>query len=724
MLRKNNKDNVTYYIFWLGVRGMENVLKKELKLNGLNCANCAAKIEKEVNNIDGVQKANVDFISKNLVIKIKNKNNANDIINSAIKIVGKIRPDVIVTVKENEEADKEDMEEDNKKDLIKIGISFVIFLAANILKLPEPYNFILFFTSFLISGYEVILKAIKNILHGNVFDENFLMTIATIGAFSIKQYPEAVAVMIFYDLGEYFEDKAVDHSRKSITSLMNIKPSFANIKTENGIKTISPKEVKIGDLVVVKPGEKVPVDGKVAEGSSFMDTSALTGESVPLGVNEGDAVLSGFINKNGLIVFKAEKEFEDSTVSKILELVQNAGSKKAKTENFITSFAKIYTPVVVFLAIAIAIFPPIFVEGAVFKDWLYRSLIFLVISCPCALVISIPLGFFGGIGGASKKGILVKGGNYLEALQKAEVVAFDKTGTLTKGIFNVTKVVPENNFTKDDVIKYAAYAESFSNHPIGTSILKYYEKEINKDEIKDYEEISGNGIKAKIFKDDVAAGNNKLMIKEGIKYKEAEENGTVVYVAVNKKYAGYIVISDEIKEDSKKAVQELKKLGIKKTIMLTGDRKKSAEAIGKEIGIDEVYSELLPDKKVENMERIKNEVSDSGKLVFVGDGINDAPVLRASDVGIAMGGIGSDAAIEAADIVIMTDEPSKITDAIKIARKTNRVVTENIVFAIGVKIAIMILGVLGIATMWEAVFSDVGVALIAILNSMRAMKVS
>jgi Cd2+/Zn2+-exporting ATPase len=703
---------------------MENVLKKELKLNGLNCANCAAKIEKEVNNIDGVQKANVDFISKNLVIKIKNKNNANDIINSAIKIVGKIRPDVIVTVKENEEADKEDMEEDNKKDLIKIGISFVIFLAANILKLPEPYNFILFFTSFLISGYEVILKAIKNILHGNVFDENFLMTIATIGAFSIKQYPEAVAVMIFYDLGEYFEDKAVDHSRKSITSLMNIKPSFANIKTENGIKTISPKEVKIGDLVVVKPGEKVPVDGKVAEGSSFMDTSALTGESVPLGVNEGDAVLSGFINKNGLIVFKAEKEFEDSTVSKILELVQNAGSKKAKTENFITSFAKIYTPVVVFLAIAIAIFPPIFVEGAVFKDWLYRSLIFLVISCPCALVISIPLGFFGGIGGASKKGILVKGGNYLEALQKAEVVAFDKTGTLTKGIFNVTKVVPENNFTKDDVIKYAAYAESFSNHPIGTSILKYYEKEINKDEIKDYEEISGNGIKAKIFKDDVAAGNNKLMIKEGIKYKEAEENGTVVYVAVNKKYAGYIVISDEIKEDSKKAVQELKKLGIKKTIMLTGDRKKSAEAIGKEIGIDEVYSELLPDKKVENMERIKNEVSDSGKLVFVGDGINDAPVLRASDVGIAMGGIGSDAAIEAADIVIMTDEPSKITDAIKIARKTNRVVTENIVFAIGVKIAIMILGVLGIATMWEAVFSDVGVALIAILNSMRAMKVS
>ena len=703
---------------------MENVLKKELKLNGLNCANCAAKIEKEVNNIDGVQKANVDFISKNLVIKIKNKNNANDIINSAIKIVGKIRPDVIVTVKENEEADKEDMEEDNKKDLIKIGISFVIFLAANILKLPEPYNFILFFTSFLISGYEVILKAIKNILHGNVFDENFLMTIATIGAFSIKQYPEAVAVMIFYDLGEYFEDKAVDHSRKSITSLMNIKPSFANIKTENGIKTISPKEVKIGDLVVVKPGEKVPVDGKVAEGSSFMDTSALTGESVPLGVNEGDAVLSGFINKNGLIVFKAEKEFEDSTVSKILELVQNAGSKKAKTENFITSFAKIYTPVVVFLAVAIAIFPPIFMEGAVFKDWLYRSLIFLVISCPCALVISIPLGFFGGIGGASKKGILVKGGNYLEALQKAEVVAFDKTGTLTKGIFNVTKVVPENNFTKDDVIKYAAYAESFSNHPIGTSILKYYEKEINKDEIKDYEEISGNGIKAKIFKDDVAAGNNKLMIKEGIKYKEAEENGTVVYVAVNKKYAGYIVISDEIKEDSKKAVQELKKLGIKKTIMLTGDRKKSAEAIGKEIGIDEVYSELLPDKKVENMERIKKEVSDSGKLVFVGDGINDAPVLRASDVGIAMGGIGSDAAIEAADIVIMTDEPSKITDAIKIARKTNRVVTENIVFAIGVKIAIMILGVLGIATMWEAVFSDVGVALIAILNSMRAMKVS
>ena len=398
------------------------------------------------------------------------------------------------------------------------------------------------------------------------------MTIATIGAFSIKQYPEAVAVMIFYDLGEYFEDKAVDHSRKSITSLMNIKPLFANIKMENGIKTISPKEVKIGDLVVVKPGEKVPVDGKVTEGSSFMDTSALTGESVPLGVNKGDAVLSGFINKNGLIVFKAEKEFEDSTVSKILELVQNAEGKKAKTENFITSFAKIYTPVVVFLAVAIAIFPPIFIKGAVFKDWLYRSLIFLVISCPCALVISIPLGFFGGIGGASKKGILVKGGNYLEALQKAEVVAFDKTGTLTKGIFSVTKVVPENNFTKNDVIKYAAYAESFSNHPIGTSILKYYNKEINKDEIKDYEEISGNGIKAKIFENDVAAGNNKLMLKEGVEYKEAEENGTVVYVAVNKKYAGYIVISDEIKEDSKKAVQDLKKLGIKKTIMLTGDK--------------------------------------------------------------------------------------------------------------------------------------------------------
>ena len=616
----------------------------------------------------------------------------------------------------------------NYKEPIKIIIAFILFLVSLIIKFPnEEINKYIYIIAYLIVGFEIIIKAIKNIFKGRVFDENFLMTIATIGAFAIGEFPEAVAVMLFYQIGELFQDYAVDKSRKSITSLMDIRPDYANVKRSEEILKVNPEEVKIGETIVVKPGEKVPLDGIVTKGTSLLDTSSLTGESLPREVKENDEILSGCINQNGLLEIEVTKKFGESTVSKILDLVENASSKKAKTENFITKFAQYYTPVVVIIAVLLATIPPLVINGAEFTDWLYRALTFLVVSCPCALVISIPLGFFGGIGGASKKGILVKGSNYLEALSNTEIVVFDKTGTLTQGVFEVQKIETKNEIEKSEILKYAAYAENYSNHPIALSVKREYvdklKKEIDTKLISNVEEISGLGVNARIEDKDILVGNKKLMEEKNIEYTKCNEIGTIIYVAINNKFAGYIVIADKIKNDSKKAIQNLKKNNITKTIMLTGDRKDVGEAVSKELGLDEVYTELLPDGKVEKVEELIKTKSQKGKLVFVGDGINDAPVLALADIGIAMGGLGADSAIEAADIVIMTDEPSKINDAIKISKKTMKIVKQNIIFAIAIKILVLILSAFGLSTMWEAVFADVGVSVIAIINSLRAMRI-
>lgn len=717
-------------------------VKKTLILMGLDCANCAAKIENQVKNLSGVRSSTVDFMSKKLIIEADSNHEMKRIVEEATSIVNKLEPGVKVidngTESKNERKVDESSEEASyKKEIIQLGVGGGFFLFGVLFNLPNWAELAVFLIAYIIVGGEILVRAAKNILRGQVFDENFLMAIATIGAFIIGEFPEGVGVMLFYQVGELFQSVAVNRSRKSISSLMDIRPDFANLKVGDEVKKVAPEDVAIGDIIVVKPGEKVPLDGKVISGTSMMDTSALTGESVPREVEPGNEVLSGFINKNGVLEIKVAKEFGESTVSKILDLVQNASSRKAETENFITKFARYYTPVVVITAVAIAIIPPMVIGGAAFSDWLYRALIFLVISCPCALVISIPLGFFGGIGGASKRGVLVKGSNYLEALNDVETVVFDKTGTLTKGVFEVTEIVTREGYSKKELLELAAFAESYSNHPIGVSILKAYGKEVDRNRIDSYDEISGHGTKVviqgeqvsggmlKLMKKgkEVLAGNAKLMKKENISYDEVSSVGTVVHLAVDKQYAGYIVISDEVKEDSAKAIQSLKALGVKKTVMLTGDAKAVGEKVGKELGLDQVYAELLPTDKVEKLEALDKQKSSKGKLVFVGDGINDAPVLARADIGIAMGGLGSDAAIEAADIVIMTDEPSKIADAIKIAKRTKTIVWQNIIFALGVKGIFLILGAFGIATMWEAVFADVGVSVIAILNAMRVMKV-
>lgn len=610
-----------------------------------------------------------------------------------------------------------------KKNLIKIIISFILFVIAILVPFQNIWvNKIIYVISYLIVGLEIILKAIRNIIKGKVLDEHFLMSIATIGAFIIGELPEAVAVMLFYQIGELFQSYAIDKSRKSIVELMDIRPDYANLKKDVDIVKVDPNDVKIDDIIVVKPGEKVPLDGIVIKGNSYVDTKALTGESVPKKIEQGNEILSGFINQKGVLEIKVTKEFENSTVSKILNLVENASSKKSKSENFITKFAKYYTPIVVIIALIIAFVPPFILNIGEFNVFLYRALTFLVVSCPCALVISIPLGFFGGIGGASKLGILVKGSNYLEALQKAEIVVFDKTGTLTKGVFEVQEI-NSFNIKKEELLEYATYAEYYSNHPISVSLKNKYNKKIDKERIKDIKELSGNGIVAIIDSTEVIIGNKKIMNNFNIKYKEVEKQGTILYIAIDKKYVGYILISDKIKDDTKDTIKGLKKNNIKKTVMLTGDIKKVGESVAKEINIDEVYTELLPDDKVKKVEKLLKEKSEKSKLVFIGDGINDAPVLAMSDIGIAMGGIGSDAAIEAADVVIMNDEISKILTAIKISKKTMKIVVENIVFAIGVKIIVLILAAFGISTMWEAVFADVGVSIIAILNSLRMLNV-
>ena len=609
------------------------------------------------------------------------------------------------------------------KRLWRIIIGAALLATAVLLNLNNEWlQIALFIISYIIVGGDVVKRAVKNIFKGQVFDENFLMSIATIGAFFIGEYPEGVAVMLFYQVGELFQSYAVGKSRKSIASLMDIRPDYANVKKGDELVKVDPDEVQIGDIIVIKAGEKIPLDGKVIEGSSMIDTSALTGESIPREVEVGSDILSGCININGVITAEVTKEFGVSTVSKILDLVENASSKKSNSEQFITKFARYYTPVVVIIAVFLAIIPPLVIDGATFSDWIYRALAFLVVSCPCALVISIPLSFFGGIGGASKKGILVKGSNYLEALAETEIVVFDKTGTLTKGVFNVQEIHPEG-VSKEELLELTAYVESYSNHPISLSLKRAYGKEIDNGRISDVEEISGHGVIATVDGKKVMAGNIKLMKMMDIPYFKGELIGTAVHVAVNNKYIGYILIADEVKEDSAQAIKELKAANIKQTVMLTGDNKSVGSKVAKELGLDKVYAELLPADKVEKLEELFSQKSKKGKLAFVGDGINDAPVLARADIGIAMGGLGSDAAIEAADIVIMTDEPSKIATAMKISKKTLKIAHQNIVFAIGIKIIVLILSAFGITTMWAAIFADVGVTIIAVLNAFRALNV-
>ena len=609
------------------------------------------------------------------------------------------------------------------KRLWRIIIGAAVLATAVLLSLNNEWlQIALFIISYIIVGGDVVKRAVKNIFKGQVFDENFLMSIATIGAFFIGEYPEGVAVMLFYQVGELFQSYAVGKSRKSIASLMDIRPDYVNVKKGDELVKVDPDEVQIGDIIVIKVGEKIPLDGKVIEGSSMIDTSALTGESVPREVEVGSDILSGCININGGITAEVTKEFGESTVSKILDLVENASSKKSNSEQFITKFARYYTPVVGIIAVFLAIIPPLVIDGATFSDWIYRALAFLVVSCPCALVISIPLSFFGGIGGASKKGVLVKGSNYLEALAETEIVVFDKTGTLTKGVFNVQEIHPEG-VSKEELLELTAHAESYSNHPISLSLKRAYSKEIDNGRISDVEEISGHGVIATVDGKKVMAGNIKLMKMMDIPYFKGELIGTIVHVAVNNKYIGYIVIADEVKEDSAQAIKELKEANIKQTVMLTGDNKSIGSKVAKELGLDKVYAELLPADKVEKLEELFSQKSKKGKLAFVGDGINDAPVLARADIGIAMGGLGSDAAIEAADVVIMTDEPSKIATTMKISKKTLKIAHQNIVFAIGIKIIVLILSAFGITTMWAAIFADVGVTIIAVLNAFRALNV-
>ncbi len=610
-------------------------------------------------------------------------------------------------------------EEENENGIvIRITIATLIFIATILLHPTGLSRFFIYMSAYLIVGVDIVLRAIKNIFKGEIFDENFLMAIATVGAICIGESPEAVMVMLLYQIGEKLQDNAVEKSKQSISSLMNIRPDYANVEINGELIKKNPENVKIGDIIKVKAGEKIPLDGKIIDGEASIDTSALTGESVPRTVKIGDKAVSGCINTNGVLTIKVEKEFGQSTVSKILELVEHASSKKAKAENFITKFARYYTPIVVFGAIALAAIPPLLFD-AQFSIWFQRALTFLVISCPCALVISVPLGFFAGIGGASKSGILIKGACYIEALSRPYAVVFDKTGTLTKGTFKVIKIQPVEKISADELLKYAAYAENYSTHPIATSLKETYGKNIDTSLIRNVEEISGNGIKAQIDNSEILVGNNKLMTKFGINYISQQNAGTVIYVAKNNEFVGSITISDELKTDSKATIKNLNKKQIK-TVMLTGDNSIPAEYIAKELNIPKVYSELLPAQKVEKLEELIS--TQKGSVIFVGDGINDAPVLTRADVGIAMGGLGSDAAIEAADVVIMNDNPSKVVSAIKIAQKTMQIVKENIIFALGIKILFLILGAFGVITMWGAVFADVGVTLIAVLNSLRALK--
>ena len=694
---------------------------KEYILQGLNCANCAARIEDSVRRLEGVSFASVNYFTATLRLEIADSR-PGDIRKEIESIVHKHEPAVVVYEKTN--SIRAESVKTNRTQIIRLIAGAVILSAGMALeRFSETNEYVpaaIFVFGYLLLGGEVILRAIRNIARGKIFDENFLMSIATIGAFAIGEYAEAVGVMLFYQVGEFFQELAVRKSKKNIADLMDIRPDFANLLINGQITRVTPEAVQAGDVIIVKPGEKIPLDGVVMEGESTLDACALTGESAPRKASVSDTVLSGCINQAGVLTIRVTQTFGESTASKIIDLIQNAAGKKAPTENFITKFARYYTPAVVGLAALIAIIPPLFFGGA-WADWFNRGLVFLVISCPCALVISIPLGFFGGIGGASRKGILIKGGNYLEALDNIDLVVFDKTGTLTKGVFKVTAILPANGFSKGELLEAAAKAETFSNHPIALSILRKYGKEVDKNGLAKYSEMAGHGVSVNAYGRTILAGNEKLMAEMGVAFDEAQSIGTKVYVSMDGLFIGCVVISDEIKPDSREAIAACKALGVGKTVLLTGDDPWIAEVVAKELKIDEAYGGLLPQQKVEKLETLNRQKRSNGKLAFVGDGINDAPVLAMADIGVAMGGLGSDAAIEAADVVLMTDEPSKLAEAIEIARFTKRIVWQNIIFALGVKALFLLFGAMGIAGLWEAVFADVGVALLAVLNAIRVI---
>ncbi len=705
---------------------MRNASRIELLLEGLNCASCAAKIEARANMIEHADGVSLNPVTNILTIVAADTGRHEQIVSGVKSIVKDIEPGVSVVEKAKEREGKiirSTEGEYNRKTIAEFAAGALFLLAAAALRIDLHLKVVLYLAGYLLAGGSILLAAGRNLIRGRVFDENFLMGISTIGAFAIGEYPEAVAVMLFFRAGEFMQDLAVNRSKKSIARLMDIRPEYANIKVGSDIRRVSPQEVKPGDIILVKPGERIPLDGIVEEGISTADTSALTGEAVPKDVEPGAEVLAGFINKNGMLTIKAAREFRDSAVSKILEMVENAATRKAPTEKFITRFSRYYTPAVVFAAAALAFIPPLILEQAEFSDWVYRALVFLVVSCPCALVVSIPLGFFGGIGGASRNGILIKGGNFLEALAKTDTVVFDKTGTLTKGIFKVTRVNPVDGMDGRELLGYIAHAEYGSSHPVALSVVEAYGEDLGGRGLESYNETPGLGVKVKFNSKEILAGNARLMEREGVAFQPADLAGTVVYAALDGRYIGNVVVADEIKEDAADTIKELKALGVRKTVMLTGDRQRVAVETAESLNIDEVHFELLPHQKVTLVEMMERGRSEKGRLVFVGDGINDAPALARADIGVAMGGLGSDAAIEAADVVIMTDEPGKLAMAVGIARRTRAIVWQNIVFALGVKAIVLALGAGGSASMWEAVFADVGVALIAVLNSMRAMRI-
>ena len=727
----------------------------KLTLSGLDCANCANKIEDRVNRLELVEEANLNFSTSQLTVLIKESALKTDVITEIKRIVKQLEPHVVVEERVSTQVVKKstccggscsshteshhgqaghshehshktlDNESSSKvfsfiKENAWLLLGVIIFLAIHTFKPVGILEVVLYGVSYLLIGGKVLLTAFRNITRGEIFDENFLMMVATVGAFAIGEYPEAIAVMLFYEIGELFQSYAVNRSRKSISSLLDIRADHANLVTESGTKEVAPEAVSIGDLIVIKPGERVPLDGEIIEGECYLDTSALTGESIPRLISVGEEILAGCINTNALVKVRVTKVAGESTVARILELVENASSKKAQTEKFITKFARVYTPIVVLLAVLIAIIPP-FVFQVNFSTWLYRALSFLVVSCPCALVVSIPLGFFAGLGGASKQGVLVKGGNYLEALNHVETVVFDKTGTLTKGVFKVSQIKPVN-MNEAEFIELAAYAESQSTHPIAKSIVDAYTQVIDTTVLSQYEEIAGHGIKVFVGDKEVLIGNVKLMQRANLNVAEVDAIGTIIHMVVNQQYVGYMVIADEIKENSKAAIAKLKQHGVSKVVMLTGDHEGVAKKVAAELGVDEVYAGLLPHQKVVHVEEILAHKTKDKNVVFVGDGMNDAPVLARADIGVAMGGIGSDAAIEAADVVLMEDDPMALVKAINKAKQTSTILYQNIIFALGVKILVMILVACGLATMWAAVFADVGVTILAVMNSTRALK--
>ena len=708
-----------------GIKMVEIVLE----LEGLNCASCAGKIEKQSGELEGVSSSNLDFINKKIKLQVEGKENKQKIVDEVKAIINKLEPEVVVhddSVGRTSLEESELRSEMKKKELINITriiVAAILFASPYLLKLQGTGRFLVYLLAYAIVGYKVIITAFKNVVSGVPFDENFLMTVATVGAFIIGEYPEGVAVMLFYNIGELFQDRAVSHSRSSIKALMDIRPDSANLIDGELVRSVDPNDVHVGDSIMIKPGEKVPLDGVVIEGESTLDTSNITGESVPRKIKVGEDIISGSVNNEGLLKVEVTKEFGESTVSKVLDLVENASSKKAKTENFITKFARYYTPAVVFIALAIGVIPPLLgIESG--SESAYRAFVFLVISCPCALVISIPLGFFGGIGSASKEGILIKGGNFLEALNDVDTIVFDKTGTVTKGTFKVTEVVSFEGVSEDEILEMAAHGEAYSSHPIAKSILEHYPGNIDRGRIEDYEDISGRGISVKIDGIDVLLGNKKLLDESGIDVKISETIGTVVYIGKDNKHVGTIIVSDELKEGIEETLMALKRnKNIKETVMLSGDNERTTKKVAELAGIDKAYGGLLPDGKVELLEEIMGREKNGKKTVFVGDGVNDAPVIARADIGVAMGGLGSDAAIEASDIVIMTDEISKMETALKISKKTKKIVMQNIILAIGLKLVVLGLGTFGLASMWQAVFADVGVTIIAVLNSIRTLKV-